>query len=151
MKKFLFAILCLFMITPIVSAQSWGNPYGCRPTTRCHLWNTQQYTYQQPYYPQQYPCGTVSPQQWGYSQPMVVQNYGGNWSPYTGYQYTTYSTVQSYYQQNLYSGQYFNGHGMYQTQQWGYQQYGNTYYAPRRPNFAQLGVGIEYIIQSFGR
>jgi hypothetical protein len=150
MKKILFLILCIFMITPSASAQSWGNFYQ-RPKKQCHQPRyVSQCNYQQPYYPQ-YSGGTMYPQQWGYAQRVVVQNYGGNWSPYTGYQYTSYNNIQQYGQQNLYSGQYSNGHGMYQTQQWGYQQYGNTYYAPRRPNFAQLGMAVEMAIQSFDR
>lgn len=151
MKKILFVILCIFMITPSVSAQSWGNPYRQRNQKRCHQpRNISPCNYQQPYY-QQYYYGTVYPQQYGNIQYAPVQNYGGNWSPYTGYQYTSYSNVQPYYQPNLYTGQYSGGYDMYQTQQWGYQQYGNTYYLPPRPNFAQLGAGVEIIIQSFGR
>lgn len=151
MKKILFLILCIFMITPSASAQSWGNPYRQRNKNR---WNQARNMYRQPQpcQQQQYPCGTVYPQQWGnYVQPVVFPNYGGNWSPYTGYQYTLNNPFNNQWgqQQNFYPQQL--GWPVPVNNQWGQQGCGNTYYAPPRPNFAQLGMGVEMVIQSFYR
>ncbi len=144
MKKIFLTVLCIFMIAPLMA--QWGNQYRQRNQNRCHKPRN---TYRQTCQQQQYPYGAVYPQQWGnYVQPVVFPNYGGNWSPYTGYQHIPYN-IQPV--QNFTSG-YPNGWGVYQTQQWGFQQqYGNVYYAPPRPNFAQLGMGVEMIIQSFNR